>query len=884
MIDYIMIRGAPCSGYELEEITSKGHRSLRISVDWPSATATGVKDRTSYRRHFRSHPPPDFFPSFSVTHGLRGAQDFVKAGLTHVFNLFVLSLGMFLTVSQGPRPESCSEPWHRYLSTSELNPLWSLEREVKSLVDGAKLGPAPPGLTRKLADLRHLRRILHSQATERLFREVRGSLDDPTRLWALVKRFRVGAEQGSLPIDTLVHHFCAVFNRTSDPIPVVFSGPVPREDEALDCLFTVEELESAMRELSRGTAPGGTGVGNDVLLDLFELPGAPDFLLNLFNACLEGAELPVLWRCTEIFLLYKGKGLLTDPGSYRGIALMDSCLKLYERLLYARLAPWASAREAIPDCQFGFRRGAGTLDAIFVFWTLVSKYVGLQGSQLFVALIDFQKAFPSVNRALLIEKLRDLGVSDKFCRCLCAIFYRNSFSIRSGNKVTQEFPVTTGLREGSVLSPILFSLFIADMGRSVLLPFGRREFLKQDPGLNGIPIPGLLYADDLVLFCLTGDLLRERLRRLADYAHRNQLTVNVSKCEVVVFGGRRGGGLGQFRYNNQVMPLRPSCKYLGVRLDSDCTGRSLRDALFEKFKAAVPVFFSLCRRMHISRLDRVYSLAQSLLFSLLYGAEFLGRIDVIRRCEAAWWSGVRKFYGLPNGVSSVTLALLFPRFSLVHRVLLSKISLALRGLHRLNTLLPEAIVYDRGLLFEHHRRGFLQMVKDWGLQIGLPELYSVSDRGEAAGALEAALHRSLDSSWDTFARMSSTKFAASILADRHAFHQVSLASSRFSRLGLRVFLLAITGSLAQSYLGSRACHSCGTQFSFQHFLTCPTLGADLEPVLRSAVSNEDWGRVALIVLGRFQVFIHFYRGGVCDSDETALFEALNDEVSNANAG
>jgi hypothetical protein len=58
----------------------------------------------------------------------------------------------------------------------------------------------------------------------------------------------------------------------------------------------------------------------------------------------------------------------------------------------------------------------------------------------------------------------------------------------------------------------------------------------------------------------------------------------------------------------------------------------------------------------------------------------------------------------------------------------------------------------------------------------------------------------------------------------------------------------------------------------------------LVPVLRSTVSNEDWGRAALIVLGRFQVFIHFYRGGVCDSDETALFEALNDEVSNANAG
>jgi hypothetical protein len=682
-----------------------------------------------------------------------------------------------------------------------------------------------------------------------------------------------------LPIDTLAHHFRAVFNRKGDPIPVVFVGRSPCEDETLDQPFTVEELELAMRELSPGTAPGGTGIGNDVLLDLFKLPGAPEFLLSFFNACLEGAELPVLWRCTEIFLLYKGKGPLTDPGSYRGIALMDSFLKLYERLLFARLAPWAAARGAIPDCQFGFRSGAGTLDAIFVFYTLVAKYVGLQGSQLFVALIDFQKAFPSVNRALLIRKLGALGVSDKFCQCLCAIFYRNTFSIRSGNKVTCEFPVTTGLREGSVLSPLLFSLFISDICGEVLRPFSRCDFLKQDPQLNGVPVPGLLYADDLVLFCLSGDLLRDRLRRLAEYSHRNQLTVNVSKCEVVVFGRRRGG-VGQFRYNNQVMPSRSSCKYLGVWLDADRTGRTLCNAVFEKFRAGVPVFFDVCRRMRIARLDRVFSLAQALLFSLLYGAEFLTRLDVIRRCEAAWWSGVRKFYGLPNGVSNATLLLLFPRFSLTHRVLLGKVSLALRGLRRLSTLLPEALIFDRGHLFEHHRTGFLQVIKDWGQQLGIPDLFLVGDRGQAAGQLAGIREGQLDGTWDTFARMPSTMVAAALLGSRDNFYAAALAASRFTRLGLRVFLLTITGSLSLSYCKTRACHHCGVHFSFEHLMSCPVLGDDHRPLLEAAVGREDWKGFVLIILSRFEVFFHFFRGGDCDQDLMVLFEALNssDEV------
>ncbi len=710
-------------------------------------------------------------------------------------------------------------------------------------------------------------------ATRRLFKDVRGSLDDPTRLWATVKRFRTTADQGSLPVDTLVHHFCAVFNRASDPVPVVFCGSFPVEDDLLDALFTSSELDRAVSDLSRGTAPGTTGVGNDILLALYELPGGPEFFLSLFNACLEGASLLAVWRCTEIFLLYKGKGLISDPGSYRGIALMDSSLKLYERLLYSRLSAWSHARDLIPPCQFGFRAAAGTLDAIFVFTTLVFKYVGIKRGALFVALIDFQKAFPSVNRALLIDKLGRLGVSDKFRRCLCAIFEKNTFALRSGNHVTAEFPVTTGLREGSVLSPLLFSLFISDMVTEVLRPYSPGEFLKTDPSLNGLPIPGLLYADDLVLFCLSADLLRDRLRRLGAYALHNELTVNVSKCEIVVFGSR-GTGHGAFRYEGQLVPMRSTCKYLGVWLDADRSGRTLRNAVLEKFRGAVPVFFGLCRSLRVGDVQHVFFLAQALLFSLLYGAEFVGCLDVIRRCETFWWKGVRQFYGLPSGVSGVTLQLIFPEFSLVGKVLLGKISLFLRGLQNLPTLLPEALVYDRGFLFDKHRVGFTQVVKDWGQQLDLPDIHICTSKAEATSMLEALHARGLESAWDQFARMPSTQGFASMLRGRDDMFWATLAASRFSRLGVRVFLLAITGNLAQSYLKSRMCPSCGVKFDFEHFLSCKELGPDISARLSASCKEQLWGDVVASIFLRFQTFIHYFRGGHCDADESDLFELV----------
>jgi hypothetical protein len=413
------------------------------------------------------------------------------------------------------------------------------------------------------------------------------------------------------------------------------------------------------------------------------------------------------------------------------------------------------------------------------------------------------------------------------------------------------------------------------MSTEVLAPFD--GFLQSDPRLNGVKIPGLLYADDLVLLCLTGDLLRARLRRLAAYAQRNMLTVNVAKCEVVVFGGRTVGH-GSFRYNGQLIPIRSSCKYLGVWLDADRSGRSLRNAILEKFQAGVPVFFNLCRRLRIGDLPHIYQLAQALLFSLLYGAEFMVSADVLRRCETAWWRGVRQFYGLPNGVSSATLRLLFPRFNLVHKVLLGKVGLSLRGLQSRDTLLPEALIFDRGFLFRERGLGFVQTIADWGRELELPAIHLETSREIVAGQLREAREREMNGCWETFSRMSSTKDAAIFLGSRFGFRQASVEASNCSRLGLRVFLLAITGSLSQSYLSTRTCPFCVTKFDFLHFISCPSLGDNLEAALAAAGANEDWKEFSRIILSRFRVFLHLFRHGQCDVFEDELFDFLDEEV------
>jgi hypothetical protein len=128
-----------------------------------------------------------------------------------------------------------------------------------------------------------------------------------------------------------------------------------------------------------------------------------------------------------------------------------------------------------------------------------------------------------------------------------------------------------------------------DIQSFVLCPFSCVEYWRKDPQLNGVPIPGLLYADNLVLFCLSADLLRERLCRVCAYADANMLTVNVSKCEVVFFG--KSAQPLTFKYKWEVIPVRRACKYLGVWLDGALNGKVLADAVVLQFLGSCPGVF-----------------------------------------------------------------------------------------------------------------------------------------------------------------------------------------------------------------------------------------------------------------------------------------------------
>ena len=134
--------------------------------------------------------------------------------------------------------------------------------------------------------------------------------------------------------------------------------------------------------------------------------------------------------------------------------LLEHAMKVFERVIEARVRKIVK----IDSMQFGFMPGRGTTDAIFIVRQLQEKYLAKKKG-LWVAFIDLEKAFPSVPRWKLFASLHEMGIKG---HTLVALekFHSNSFSaIRYNGSISDYFRINKGVREGSVLSPLLFVLY-----------------------------------------------------------------------------------------------------------------------------------------------------------------------------------------------------------------------------------------------------------------------------------------------------------------------------------------------------------------------------------------------------------------------------------------
>lgn len=340
----------------------------------------------------------------------------------------------------------------------------------------------------------------------------------------------------------------------------------------LNTSISFDEVERQINKAKFHKATGCDNIPNEVL----KSDDVKIMLYKLFVFCFENSKVPVEWMKAIINPIPKGSDKNPYlPLSYRGISLLSCIGKIYTGILNSRITKYLEDLDIFVDEQNGFRANRSCEDHVFVLTSIIQSRL-CDKKDTFTAFIDFSKAFDSIDRDLLLFKLMRYNIDGKIYFAIKKLFENNINCIRLGNHYTSWFNSSFGVRQGDVLSPTMFGMYINDLAVEInAAKLGVK--LKNNEYINI-----LLYADDIVLLSESEENLQKVLNILHRWCYKWRITVNETKSNIMHFRNpKKKKSCFNFKFGNTKLDIISKYKYLGILLDENLNFKSCVETLSE---------------------------------------------------------------------------------------------------------------------------------------------------------------------------------------------------------------------------------------------------------------------------------------------------------------
>ena len=437
------------------------------------------------------------------------------------------------------------------------------------------------------------------------------AIRDPQNMWKKFSSSRVQPKHcATVPEEQWLEHYSKVFGSKNIPLEKEYDESLKSRLDSLlkqRNYFVVSKnnVSRAVSQLKGNKAPGLDSVSGNHLRN-----GSPLLLQHLqllFQMCIDSATVPNSF-CTGVVtnILKKGKNA-NECGGYRPITVSSTLSKVLERLVLSEIV----SKCVIDHRQFGFRKYLSCAFAHRLLKRILAK-AELLGLSVYVCSVDISAAFDSVIQSAVFQTLLDAGVNTHIVAML-SYWYSNSYiRVKLGlERLSAPVKLNRGLRQGSVLSPILFNTLTSKVTKQI----------SGGLSLDLCDLSLISYADDLLMLSFSLSLLQDNLDKLVSGYRAIGLQVNGKKTEFLVFNStKRDAPEPTVSVDSATIAPSSSLKYLGLLYgrDKKATRILCLDTLMSNLRISyaklAPLKYSYNRQI-LARLYRAVALPHILYLS-----------------------------------------------------------------------------------------------------------------------------------------------------------------------------------------------------------------------------------------------------------------------------
>ena len=341
--------------------------------------------------------------------------------------------------------------------------------------------------------------------------------NDGRKLWETIDWTgkSVKRKQEEIPPGTITRYFKSIFQSkktVNNPTLEAIQQPLNQIFvKDLDEMISAEEVDNSIRNIGKGTSLDGI---SPEILKILPL-SIRKILCYLYNKVFDD-KYPRNWQ-QQLLFPYPKKGHKLSEPKLRGIAIAPSLSRVYDKILNRRFCKWFVPNKE----QAGFRKNQGCLLQIFSIYLLLELGKSIN-DELYIAFMDYEKAFDFLNRKTLIEKLQMKNAGKKFVKSIYDMYKSTSYTPKISNLLLGERIHTDyGVTQGKESSANLYSFYVSDMS-DYLIDYNS-DFMD--------PLNLCQLADDTATFASSIHSLAKKLKSLFKFSENNYQIANISKTK-----------------------------------------------------------------------------------------------------------------------------------------------------------------------------------------------------------------------------------------------------------------------------------------------------------------------------------------------------------------